>query len=157
MNGRERSAGANVEIWNLAVVEPDGDEPRIVRTPLPHQPYGLGELFILVANAAVYAGAGETGDENGGAVGDRVPNIPSPVVARRDIRDVSPNGYGRRLKGALQAIRVGGILADIRDECMTRGTVEPVHERTSYGYPEAAGKWAKERRSGPFEIRILSF
>ncbi len=94
----QRAPGADVALRNLAVIEPDRDEPGVTGTELAQLLDRERQLLVLVASLAAYAGPRKAGQEHDGIPGDRPIDLRSPVLAGTQSRVGQPDRDGGPLE-----------------------------------------------------------
>src|ERR1039457_7046788 len=110
LNRPPRAVSADAEIRNVAVAEPDRDQPWVVGAPPTQLLYRPGEFLVLEARLAGKTPLGETGDEHERVFLDRLPEFPSPVLARPQVGSIPPHPHAGLFQPALQAVDMKGVL-----------------------------------------------
>jgi hypothetical protein len=101
LDGRERTTATNVDVGNVAVIEPDWNEPRVIWTALLQLPDGQYQFLVLIAPFASKALTGKACYESKSIVGNRAPNFRAPVLARPQVSCIPPHRDPGRFKRPL--------------------------------------------------------
>jgi hypothetical protein len=75
----EHTASSNLAVRDLAFIEPDRDEPRVVWRSQRHLLYCYRQLFVLVAFTTGNAIPGEAGYKHKSIIRDRAADFHAPV------------------------------------------------------------------------------
>jgi hypothetical protein len=87
-------------LGQFGFIEPDRDQPRVVRGTQPQLLDGQQEFLVLVTSAAAQALLGEAGKEYQGVVGDRAPDVRAPVLTRPQVGGIPPCDHQRQANSA---------------------------------------------------------
>jgi hypothetical protein len=116
----ERATTAQIEVWYFAIIEPDGNKPRVLRATQSQLIYSQQKLIVLVALLTDNAPAGEASDENECIFGNRTPNLHAPVLAWPEVSRIPPHRDPSGFERLLQLVDVVRVLPHVRDECAPR-------------------------------------
>ena len=100
----ERAATADIAIWDFALIQPDRDEPRVVRGAQSQLLDCEHEFLVLVASATGEARLGKAGDEHKRVISDRASDFDAPVFARPQVGRVPPDRNPGGLQYPLQLV-----------------------------------------------------
>src|SRR5262249_54097973 len=103
-------------IRNLAIIEPDWDEPLGARSTLPQLLNREEELLILVALSPAGTGLGKAGDEDQRIVGYGLADLEAPVFSRPQAFCVAPHRDPGRFQHLLELVDPIAVFANIGDE-----------------------------------------